>query len=203
MFRPFTTGKKVLKSIMAFAFRTLIQNDVGDQAEQNMTFIANRSWDKTVTAYKGVNVDVHRNPSNADLKALFRAFSSLRSEIEAKSNDLLVWDASVATHGDIGNHYTFRSTFLYLYPDNVVANDIKYHTEKGGDQGYGSYLSEALGHLLSNEKLCRAYGGQLPPIIGVDNSNDERHELTEELLERIAKEMPDVISDICKTVPSP
>lgn len=140
-------------------------------------------------------LDLYVNPSRLEFVKLLRQFGALRGDITA-DGDLVVWDANIATHSDVERDFgSWIGVYLYLYKDHVVMNDINYHTEHGGDFGYGPVFSNKARMVMTNRNLQRVYGSSFN-VIGVDNANDEGQPLTLDLLDRIEREKPDRLSDI-------
>lgn len=140
-------------------------------------------------------LDLYANPSKNEFMALIHQFGTLRGDITS-DGDLVVWDANIATHSDVERDFgNWIGAYLYLHKNHVVMNDINYHTEHGGDTGYGRVFSNKAKSVILNPNLQKIYGKSFS-IIGVDNANDEGHPLTLDLLDRIEKEMPNRISDI-------
>lgn len=133
-------------------------------------------WHETIEV-SGQHVDVHKNPSPAELSKLMRAHERdhpgsqypLRAAI-LRDDTLLVWDSWHATHGEVlsNRNISYVGGYIYLARDHVFFNDLDMDREDG-DSGY-LYLPLVRRYYEAtkrNPSLRAFYGGNVP-IIGSD-----------------------------------
>lgn len=150
------------------------------------------AWDRQVTCYSFANreieVDIFKNPSKREFAQLFKESSGkqLRGLVLADTNDLVVWDAYLTTHGDVSKHYKAHSIYLVLTPQVVELNDINYDMNEGDDYKEHPYDWTLAAHVEIVHRcraLVHAYGADFVPV-GYDNDSGEKYQLTPQWLKQ-------------------
>jgi hypothetical protein len=149
------------------------------------------TWDRQFKVYGNTDLDVFRNPSRSEfLKLLVMSKHKMLRGLIAENNDLIVWDAAEATHGDVDGAYRkqdpqgFHSAYLLLMQDRADFNDINLDVNENDDYEryhYDWYLFAAVNAAHECPSLVHIYGRNFVPM-GIDNVSGTSVEMTPEWL---------------------
>lgn len=143
------------------------------------------AWDRTIKPpyANGLEVDIFKNPDRAEYAKLIREHKQLRGILDDQGN-LLVWDAYLATHGDIDVFYDSVGAYLYLTPDRLWFNDMNfYHSGLKDGPLYSKTVRIMYERAKKNRSLNRIYGRDFVPL-GIDNETRQRFDITPEWIEK-------------------
>lgn len=143
------------------------------------------AWDRTVKPpyANGLEVDIFKNPDRAEYAKLIREHKQLRGILDDQGN-LLVWDAYLATHGDIDVFYDSVGAYLYLTPDRLWFNDMNfYHSGMKDGPMYSKTVRIMYERAKKNRSLNRIYGRDFVPL-GIDNETRQKFDITPEWIEQ-------------------
>lgn len=132
-------------------------------------------WDQTIVAKtstaggsSGMSVDVFRNPSRTLFCKMIKNHHELRALI-TKNDDLLIWDAAIAIHDDVEQHYDVHNCWLVLTKDDVLMRHLEYWTDDGVI--YDGSLLHLIRVVRDNINLRRLYGNFT--LVGENTFTDE------------------------------
>lgn len=147
----------------------------------------NEEWLTTIkpSYAKGLEVDLYKNPSRAEFGKLIKEFRELRGILD-QNGDLVVWNAYLATHGDIEIHFDSVGAYLYLTKDRLELNDMQYYysdNEAGNGPRYNNRVRTMYIYAKNNMALNRIYGRDFFPV-GIDRETRQEFEISPEWIDQ-------------------